>query len=77
MPSACFALLTSLYHMVDEIMWPLKLDKLLVQWAMFVIAFLTSNHANKIFAKMFPDSATPCSRHIKTTAIIKEALAPG
>lgn len=54
-----------------------------VRWAMFVakhnVAFLTSDHASRLFAKMFPDSATAkhfgCGR-TKTTAIIKEALAP-
>ena len=52
------------------------------RWAMFVskhnIAFLTSDHATKLFAKMFPDSEVArfaCGR-TKTTAIIKEALAP-
>ena len=52
-------------------------------WAMFVakynISFLVSDHANKVFPKMFPDSELAkqfsCGR-TKTTAIIKEALAP-
>ena len=51
------------------------------RWAMFVSkhnnAFLTSDHATKLFAKMFPDSEVArfaCGR-TKTTAI-KEALAP-
>ena len=54
-----------------------------VRWAMFVakhnVAFLTSDHASRLFSKMFPDSAIAkkfgCG-HTKTTAIIKEALAP-
>ena len=53
------------------------------RWAMFVskhnVAFLSSDHANKLFAKMFPDSEVAkkfaCGR-TKTTAIVKEALAP-
>ena len=43
------------------------------QWAMFVsknnLAFLTRDHATKVFANMFPDSEI-------AMAIIKEALAP-
>ena len=52
-------------------------------WAMFVakhnLPFLTSDHANKLFSKMFPDSdlAKQFSRgRTKTTAIVKQALAP-
>ena len=52
------------------------------RWATFVskhnIAFLASDHATKLFAKMFPDSEIAkkfaCGR-TKTTAIIKKALA--
>ena len=52
-------------------------------WAMFVakhnLPFLTSDHANKLFPKMFPDSELAkqfsCGR-TKTTAIVKEGLAP-
>ena len=43
------------------------------------IAFLTSDHATKLFAKMFPDSEVArrfACGWTKTTAIIKEALAP-
>ena len=50
-------------------------------WAMFVskhnLAFLASDHATKLFPKMFPDSkiakSFACGR-TKTTAIVKEAL---
>ena len=52
-------------------------------WAMFVakhnLPFLASDHANKLFPKMFPDSelakqvSCGCT---KTTAIVREALAP-
>lgn len=53
------------------------------RWATFIakhnIAFLASDHATKLFPKMFPDSEIAkkfsCGR-TKTTAIIKEALAP-
>ncbi len=53
------------------------------RWATFVakhnIAFLASDHATKLFHNMFPDSEIAkkfsCGR-TKTTAIIKEALAP-
>ena len=53
------------------------------RWTTFVskhnIAFLASDHATKLFAKMFPDSEIAkkfaCGR-TKTTAIIKQALAP-
>ena len=53
------------------------------RWSLFVakhnLAFLTSDHANKLFPKIFHDSAIAkkfsCGR-TKTTAIIKEALAP-
>ena len=53
------------------------------RWAMFVskhnVAFLTSDHATKLFPKMFPDSEiakqVACAR-TKTTAIVKEALSP-
>ena len=52
-------------------------------WPMFVckhnLAFLISDHATKLFVKMFPDSEIAkkfaCGR-TKTTAIIKETLAP-
>lgn len=52
-------------------------------WAMFVVehnlAFKASDHATKLFRKMFPDSEVAkkfaCGR-TKTTAIIKGALAP-
>lgn len=51
-------------------------------WSLFIakhnLAFLTSDHANKLFKEMFPDSEfaqkTACGR-TKTTAIVKEALA--
>ena len=51
--------------------------------AMFVakhnIPFLASDHANKLFPKMFPDSELAkqfsCGR-TKTTAIVTQALAP-
>lgn len=43
------------------------------------IAFLASDHATKLFHKMFPDTEIAkkisCGR-TKTTAIVKEALAP-
>ena len=43
------------------------------------LAFLTSDHATKLFPKMFPDSEIAkqfaCAR-TKTTAIVKEALSP-
>ena len=53
------------------------------RWSTFVakhnIAFLASDHATKLFRKMFPDSEIAkkfsCSR-TKTTAIVKGALAP-
>ena len=53
------------------------------RWAMFVakhnLAFLGSDHATKLFPKMFPDSEIAkqfaCSR-TKSTAIVKTALAP-
>lgn len=53
------------------------------RWALFVahhnLAFLSSDHATKLFPKMFGDSKLAknfgCSR-TKCTAIIKEALAP-
>ena len=53
------------------------------RWALFVaehnIAFLSSDHATKLFPKMFPDSEIgkrfACGR-TKTTAIVKTALAP-
>ena len=53
------------------------------RWATFIakhnIAFLASDHATKLFRKMFPDSEIAkkfsCGR-TKTTAIVKEALAP-
>ncbi len=52
-------------------------------WHKFVckhnISFQTSDHATKLFRRMFPDSETAknfsCG-HTKTAAIIKEALAP-
>lgn len=51
------------------------------RWSLFVakhnLAFSTSDHANKLFPKIFPDSAIAkkffCGR---TKAIVKEALAP-
>ena len=54
-----------------------------VRWATFVakhnISFLASDHATKLFSKIFPDSAIAkrfsCSR-TKTTAIVNKALAP-
>ena len=54
-----------------------------VRWALFVakhnLAFLTSDNVSKMFSKMFPDSKIVsnfgCGR-TKTTAIVKEALAP-
>ena len=54
-----------------------------VRWATFVakhnISFLSSDHATKLFSKMFPDSEIAkkfsCAR-TKTTAIVKKALAP-
>ena len=54
-----------------------------VKWATFVvkhnISFLASDHATKLFSKIFPDSAIAkkfsCSR-TKATAIVKKALAP-
>ena len=51
-----------------------------VRWATFVaIPFLSSDHATKLFRKMFPDSELAkkfsCAR-TKTTAIVKKALAP-
>ena len=53
------------------------------RWATFVakhnLAFLVSDHATKLFPKTFPDSdiakKIKCGR-TKTTAIVKEALAP-
>ena len=53
------------------------------RWALFVarhnLAFLNSDHATKLFNKIFSDSETAkkfsCAR-TKCTAIIKEALAP-
>ena len=53
------------------------------RWALFVaehnIAFLSSDHATKLFPKMFSDSEIgkrfACGR-TKTTAIVKTALAP-
>ena len=53
------------------------------RWSMFVskhnLAFMHSDHATKLFQKMFPDSeiakAFACGR-TKTTAIVKEALTP-
>ena len=52
-------------------------------WSKFVskhnLSFQTSDHATKIFHRMFPDSNIAkkfsCG-HTKTAAIIKEALAP-
>lgn len=51
-------------------------------WSLFIakhnLAFLTSDHANKLFKEMFPDSEFAkkfaCGR-TETTAIVKEALA--
>ena len=53
------------------------------RWSLFVakhnLSFMTSDHANKLFVKMFPNSEIArkfkCSR-TKTTAIVKGALAP-
>ena len=53
------------------------------RWVTFIakhnVAFPASDHANKLFAKMFPDSGIAkkfaCGR-TKTTAIVKEALSP-
>ena len=53
------------------------------RWSMFVVkhnlAFLSSDHASKLFAQMFPDSDIArkfgCAR-TKCTAIVKEALHP-
>ena len=52
-------------------------------WTIFVakhnLAFETSNHATKLFHRIFPDSEIAkkfACGHSKTTAIIKEALAP-
>ena len=52
-------------------------------WFLFTakhnLAFLNSDHANKLFKEMFPDSEIAkkfaCGR-TKTTAIVKDALAP-
>ncbi len=51
-------------------------------WTMFIakhMAFLSSDHANKLFREMFPDSEIAkkfaCGR-TKATAIVKEALSP-
>ena len=52
-------------------------------WSLFTakhnLAFLNSDHANKLFKEMFPDSEIAkkfaCGR-TKTTAIVKDALAP-
>uniref|UniRef100_A0A1X7VIF7 DUF4371 domain-containing protein n=1 Tax=Amphimedon queenslandica TaxID=400682 RepID=A0A1X7VIF7_AMPQE len=52
-------------------------------WSMFVakhnLTLLTSDHANKLFPKMFPDSEIAkqfsCGR-TKPTAVVKQALAP-
>ena len=53
------------------------------RWAMFVakhnLAFLSSDHATKLFPKMFPDSEIAkqfACRRTKSTAIVKTALAP-
>ena len=62
---------------------PDSTSKAEVMWSMFVakynFAFLNSDHANRLFREMFPDSAIAkifaCGR-IKTAAIVKEALAP-
>ena len=40
------------------------------------LAFLTSDHATRLFNKMFPDSKTAKNFACSRTAIIKEALAP-
>ena len=52
-------------------------------WSLFVakhnLAFLTSDHSNKLFKAMFPDSEIAkkfACGHTKTTAIVKEVLAP-
>lgn len=60
-----------------------KVIKAEVRWATFVakhnLAFLSSDHATKLFGSMFPDSKIAkkfaCGR-TKTTAIVKQALAP-
>ena len=61
----------------------LKVIEAETRWALFVahhnLAFLSSDHATKLFTKMFGDSKVAknfgCSR-TKCTAIIKEGLAP-
>ncbi len=53
------------------------------RWSLYVakhnLTFLSSDHASKLFAQMFPDSDIAskfgCAR-TKCTAIVKEALAP-
>ena len=49
-------------------------------WSTFHnLSFQTSDHATKLFRRMFPDSEIAkkfACRHTKTAAIIKEALAP-
>ena len=52
-------------------------------WSLFIakhnLAFLSSDHSNKLFKEMFPDSKIAkkfaCGR-TKTTAIVKEAISP-
>lgn len=53
------------------------------RWALFTakhnLSFLSSDHASKLFKKMFPDSEIAknfACGHTKTAAIIKEALSP-
>ena len=53
------------------------------RWSLFIakhnLAFMASDHANRLFPKMFPDSTIAkkfaCGR-TKTTAIVKAALSP-
>ena len=54
-----------------------------VRWATFIakhnMPFMSSDHATKLFGKMFPDSQIASKfacAHTKTTAIVKLALAP-
>ncbi len=66
-----------------ETQFPKTVIEAEAQWALFVakhnLAFLTSDHATKLFKQMFPDSEIAkkfaCGR-TKCTAILKEALAP-
>ena len=52
-------------------------------WSLFIskhnLAFLSSDHSNKLFKEMFPDSKIAkkfACGHKKTTAIVKEAISP-